>query len=129
MHGRVNKRQRNDIKEETENTAKACRKVTKSGQGEQLVMKCRARATAHLPVKRNTSPQSKRRAKSPHCMHDRAHGIPKKTQLTGSLVFDEEQFEALLESVLIHIELHLHPKRRMWRRTETKKINYHFHAV
>lgn len=32
-------------------------------------------------------------------------------ELTGSLVFDEEQLEALLKSVLVHIKLHLHPKR------------------
>lgn len=30
--------------------------------------------------------------------------------LTGSLVFDEEQLEALLERVLVHVELHLHPE-------------------
>lgn len=32
-------------------------------------------------------------------------------QLTGSLVFDEEKLEALLESVFIHIEFYLHPKK------------------
>lgn len=36
---------------------------------------------------------------------------PEHGQLTGSLVFDEEQLEALLKSVLVHIKLHLHPKR------------------
>lgn len=41
--------------------------------------------------------------------------IPNAGQLTGSLVFDEEQLETLLESVLIHIELYLHPKRGMER--------------
>lgn len=37
------------------------------------------------------------------------------------MVFDEEQLEALLESVLIHIELYLHPKRGMERWAETKR--------
>lgn len=30
--------------------------------------------------------------------------------LTGSLVFDEEQLESLLERVLVDIELHLDPR-------------------
>ena len=46
---------------------------------------------------------------------------PKQRQLTGSLVFDEEQLEALLESVLIHIELYLHPMRWMERWAETER--------
>lgn len=37
------------------------------------------------------------------------------------MVFDEKQLEALLESVLIHIELYLHPKRRMKRWAETER--------
>lgn len=45
----------------------------------------------------------------------------KRRQLTGSLVFDEEQLEALLESVLIHIELYLHPKRRTERWAERER--------
>lgn len=32
-------------------------------------------------------------------------------ELTGSLVFDEEQLQTFLESVFIHIELYLHSKR------------------
>lgn len=44
----------------------------------------------------------------------------KHMQLTWSLVFDEEQLKALLESVLIHIELHLHPERGTERRAGTK---------
>ena len=48
-------------------------------------------------------------------------GETKRKQLTGSLVFDEEQLEALLESVLIHIELYLHPKRRTERWAETER--------
>lgn len=35
-----------------------------------------------------------------HCTH---------AALTGSLVFDEEEFQPLLEGVFIHIELNLHP--------------------
>lgn len=31
------------------------------------------------------------------------------------MVFDEEELEALLESVLVHIELYLHPERSMER--------------
>lgn len=46
---------------------------------------------------------------------------PKQRQLTGSLVFDEEQLKALLESVLIHIKLDLHPKRGMERWAETER--------
>lgn len=46
---------------------------------------------------------------------------PKQRQLTGSLVFDEEQLEALLESVFIHIELYLHPKRGTERWAETER--------
>lgn len=41
---------------------------------------------------------------------------PKLRQLTGSLVFDEEQLEALLERVLVHVELHLHPEEEEGRR-------------
>lgn len=46
---------------------------------------------------------------------------PKHGQLTGSLVFDEEQLEALLESVFIHIEFYLHPKRGIERWAETER--------
>ena len=59
-----------------------------------LVMKCRARKAAHRQTER--------------------------VQLTWSLVFDEEQLKALLESVLIHIELHLHPERGTEIRAGTK---------
>lgn len=43
-------------------------------------------------------------------------------ELTGSLVFDEEQLQTLLESVFIHIELYLHSKRNddVWLEMERK---------
>jgi len=43
-------------------------------------------------------------------------------ELTGSLVFDEEQLQTFLESVFIHIELYLHSKRNddVWLEMERK---------
>lgn len=45
-------------------------------------------------------------------------GDSKQIQLTGSLVFDEEKLEALLESVFIHIEFYLHPMRKIERQRD-----------
>lgn len=42
--------------------------------------------------------------------HTKNKVTPERRRLTGSLVFDEEQLEALLERVLVHVELHLHPE-------------------
>lgn len=79
-----------------------------------VVRKCRARMTAHHTLKSNSQ------SKTTDCRkYHPTNYRQKKRELTGSLVFDEKQLEALLESVLIHIELYLHPKRRMKRWAET----------
>lgn len=95
-------------------------------------MKCRARMTAHHRSKQNKSreKETKRnwggkkvgsRQEFYPAYYKQRKCDPKQRQLTGSLVFDEEQLEALLESVLIHKEFYLHPKRRTERNRQRQK--------
>lgn len=84
-------------------------------------MQSKTDSTSHTKVKhiKNKSNSCGEKTGSRHEVHPTNYRQrkldPKHRQLTGSLVFDEEQLEALLESVLIHIELYLHPKRGMER--------------
>lgn len=72
---------------------------------------------AHLFSQKSTQKQAQQT--------ENGHVIPncesETLKLTGSLVFDEEELEALLESVLVHVELHLHPGRRMERWAVNKR--------
>lgn len=86
------------------------------------------RHTTHLNIKNTSSNKStsnlcgkKNRQQKEKHPTSYWQSDPKQRQLTGSLVFDEEQLEALLESVLIHIELYLHPMRWMERWAETER--------
>lgn len=70
-------------------------------------------STPHIKTKHVfswTSGLKKRRQQTRNSLNQGKRD-PEHGQLTGSLVFDEEQLEALLKSVLVHIKLHLHPKR------------------
>ena len=105
--------------------------VTRSGYV-LTVIKCNASMTTHHSLKQkkqhissikctnNSCGQKNRQQKEKHPT-SYGQSDPKQRQLTGSLVFDEEQLEALLESVLIHIELYLHPMRWMERWAETER--------
>lgn len=53
----------------------------------------------------------------------RAPPRPSGAPLTGSLVFDEEQLEALLESVLVDVELHLDPGEQDRRGASTSGLD------
>lgn len=84
-------------------------------------MKCRARMAAHHTLKGSSRGKKTNSRKYHSSNYRQKKRDSKRRQLTGSLVFDEEQLEALLESVLIHIELYLHPKRRTERWAETDR--------